>query len=123
PPAAINATSALIVQTQPGAVGASPSSWLTFGSGFRERVQALATFDADLDPLLTRVWLVTSAAVAGIVLLGWFALARRRRQWRDAIVNDELVLVAPVTGPAVVGLLSPRIVLPEWALTLDTASI
>lgn len=101
----------------------SRSSWTTVRASIRERVEAVATFGADLDPLLARIWLVGSVTIAVIVLAGWLALARRRRLWRDAIVDDERVLVAPVTGPAVVGLVSPRIVLPEWALTLDAASI
>lgn len=110
-------------ETEPDAVAPPRSSWTTVRADVRERVEAAATVNADLDPLLTRLWLASSATIAVIVLASWLALARRRRQWRDAIVNDEVVLVAPVTGPAVVGLVSPRIVLPEWALTLDAASI
>ncbi|HEV2146467.1 MAG TPA: M56 family metallopeptidase, partial [Longimicrobiaceae bacterium] len=50
-------------------------------------------------------------------LLG--ALSLRRRGWRRATVAGVPVLVSASTGPAVVGFLRGRIVLPEWALAWD----
>ncbi|MGH9888741.1 MAG: M56 family metallopeptidase, partial [bacterium] len=47
------------------------------------------------------------------------ALSRRRSQWRDEDIEIGPVLVSPDAGPAVVGLIRPRIVLPSWALSLD----
>ena len=61
--------------------------------------------------------------LTALMLVGAMTLARQRRQWREAIVSGEPALLSPTTGPAVVGLLSPRIVLPGWALGLDAASL
>jgi hypothetical protein len=71
------------------------------------------------DPALRLGWGASSAAV----LLGLAAmagvLARRCRGWSAAEVDGVSVLVSPDVGPAVVGLLRSRIVLPAWALTAD----
>ncbi|MDY0746280.1 M56 family metallopeptidase [Paucibacter sp. R3-3] len=50
--------------------------------------------------------------------LAWNAwtLRRRMQQWRAAMLLGTPVLVAPDAGPAVVGLLRPRIVVPQWLL-------
>jgi hypothetical protein len=47
-------------------------------------------------------------------------LARRRRTWRRTEIEGEAVLLAPMTGPAVIGTLRPQIVVPEWSLALST---
>jgi beta-lactamase regulating signal transducer with metallopeptidase domain len=68
------------------------------------------------DRVLGSAWLAVSAVVA----LGLVATERRlRRRLRDCpsrIVDGERVLVSADFGPAVVGLVRPQIVLPEWAL-------
>jgi hypothetical protein len=46
------------------------------------------------------------------------ALARQRRGWRREDIDGDAVYIARDTGPAVIGLLRPRIVLPEWSLDL-----
>lgn len=72
---------------------------------------------------LTGVWLSTSFGL----LVSWIgshrAISRRRRTWRAAHVKGVTIFVAPDTGPAVVGLLSPQIVLPAWALGFDRQSL
>lgn len=67
---------------------------------------------------------LTLAWAGGAILLGlaygaaaWH-LARGRRRWREAQLHGERVLVAAATGPAVVGVLRPSIVVPEWAFAL-----
>lgn len=102
---------------------ATRASWTITGADLRTRVDAVVAAGADLDPLLMRVWLAASLTIAAIVLAGAMTLARRRRQWHEAVVNEQRVLVSPATGPAVVGIVSPRIVLPEWALALDVPSL
>ena len=68
-------------------------------------------------PLLG-VWVVMAlVAIVGYGTATW-SLARRRRAWQATQLDGELVLVAPSTGPAVVGALRPRIVVPEWAFDL-----
>lgn len=46
-------------------------------------------------------------------------LRRRRREWRTAEVAGSEALVSRETGPAVFGVLSPTLVVPEWVLELD----
>jgi hypothetical protein len=58
--------------------------------------------------------LIAVATYAGAMA----SLARRRRRWRSAEIDGQPVLLAPGTGPAVVGALRPHIVIPEWSLTL-----
>ena len=69
-------------------------------------------------PLLF-AWLVLSlGSLLGIGLLQ--ARAQRRcRRWRPMRVDDVDALVSKDVGPAVIGLLRGRIVVPEWVLTLD----
>lgn len=60
-----------------------------------------------------------SAAVLAFLLASAWALGRRRRGWRTASVDGREVLISRDTGPAVVGLLRSRIVVPEWALVAE----
>ncbi|MFL5537679.1 MAG: M56 family metallopeptidase, partial [Longimicrobiaceae bacterium] len=46
-------------------------------------------------------------------------LERRRRRWTHAEVDGVPVLVSSDTGPAVVGLVRSRILLPRWAVDAD----
>jgi hypothetical protein len=45
-------------------------------------------------------------------------LYRSRRRWTAHVVDDVSVLVSDGIGPAIVGLLEPKIVLPRWTLSL-----
>jgi hypothetical protein len=47
------------------------------------------------------------------------ALFRWRRRWRSGQVDGHRVLLSERQGPALVGLLEPSIVIPEWATRLD----
>jgi bla regulator protein blaR1 len=69
-----------------------------------------------LDTLLHRLWLGTSLLMLALLLLSGTLLYRRKRHWAAAGLCQTRVLVAPDIGPAVVGLLRPCIVVPEWLL-------
>ncbi len=73
---------------------------------------------SDLDVPLRWGW--GGVSLAMLLTLGAAAtrLVAMRRRWRHAAVDGRSVLVSADIGPAVVGLWSPRVVLPEWALTL-----
>lgn len=47
-------------------------------------------------------------------------LYRSRRRWTAHVVDGVSVLVSDDLGPAIVGLLEPRIVLPRWTLSLES---
>jgi beta-lactamase regulating signal transducer with metallopeptidase domain len=83
-------------------------------------VRRAAVANASADTWATRVWIVLSLVVLTAFVRGARSLHRRRATWGEAQLDRHCVLVAPDAGPAVIGFTRPRIVLPEWALTLDT---
>lgn len=74
---------------------------------------------ARYEPFALIAWACV-AAVAVVVLLGGLArLELRATRWARARVAGEDVLISEDFGPALFGLRSPTIVLPEWALALS----
>lgn len=69
-----------------------------------------------LDGALWTMWWLSSAAAIGLLTLNGFLLWRAARQWPMQYVDGEAVIVAPNLGPAVIGFLDARIVLPHWLL-------
>ncbi|HEX6746320.1 MAG TPA: M56 family metallopeptidase [Longimicrobium sp.] len=80
------------------------------------RPAAGATLRARIDGMLPWAWGMASAAVAGALAVAALRLARRRRTWAQDTVAGERVWVSDAVGPAVVGFVRPRIVLPRWTL-------
>jgi beta-lactamase regulating signal transducer with metallopeptidase domain len=70
----------------------------------------------NLDRLLIGAWVLASALLILGVAVHALLLHRGARRWATARVAGVEVLVSDRVGPAVVGLLRPRIVLPRWAL-------
>ena len=70
------------------------------------------------DRVLGSVWLAASAVFALWLVTTQRRLRRRLRAYPSRIVDGEQVLVSSAFGPAVVGVVRPRIVLPEWALAI-----
>jgi beta-lactamase regulating signal transducer with metallopeptidase domain len=70
------------------------------------------------DRVLGSAWLAASAIFALWLLATQRRLRRRVRIYPSRIVDGERVLVSSGFGPAVVGVVRPEIVLPEWALTM-----
>ena len=75
---------------------------------------ALRSFDG---PIL-RAWALTTVALALFFLVVMVRTRRLQRRWRTARVAGREVLVSGEWGPAVVGFLRPRVVLPGWCETL-----
>jgi hypothetical protein len=69
---------------------------------------------ARADSWLKPAWMALSATVLLTLVASALMLAARQRRWRTARIGGVEVLVAPDAGPAVVGLLRPRIVVPLW---------
>ena len=92
--------------------------WLAGSGGEVEgEVNALG----NIDPLLERFWLVASILLAMGLAASELYLLRRKRRWRKTTLNGTDVFVSRNAGPAVVGLLRPRIVLPEWIMGASTS--
>ena len=71
------------------------------------------------ESLFTWLWVLSSACMISLVALTEVDFARRRRRWRSEEIDGIRVLISPDVGPAVAGLLSSRVVLPEWAFRGD----
>lgn len=69
-----------------------------------------------LDEALERGWLIASGALLCVLLASGVKLGVRARRWRRSEVAGVPVYIAAGVGPAVVGLIWPRIVLPPWVL-------
>lgn len=71
-----------------------------------------------LDALLTFGWIAGAALVIVALSGGLLRLRRHAVRWQAARIEGEDVLLSDDFGPALVGIWSPRIVLPRWALAL-----
>ncbi|MBD8871907.1 M56 family metallopeptidase [Rhodanobacter sp. DHB23] len=69
-----------------------------------------------IDALARTIWAIASVLMALMLAVGSTLLQRRKRGWHEGVLCGERVLVAPSAGPAVVGLMRPRIVVPAWLL-------
>jgi hypothetical protein len=68
----------------------------------------------NLNRMLQRSWVIVSAALFVALVLNGAQVFWRKRRWRIGTVAGASVYVAADVGPAVVGLLRPRIVVPTW---------
>ncbi|HEV8447183.1 MAG TPA: M56 family metallopeptidase [Gemmatimonadaceae bacterium] len=78
---------------------------------------------ARADVPLGIAWLTLSSALIAHFLCGTIALAWMRRWWRRDTVQGVEVLVSEATGPALVGALSPAIVVPQWTLDMEASQV
>jgi hypothetical protein len=67
---------------------------------------------------MTLLWLWVSATAVLAVLYGaaWLRLALQAKRWPRETSDTVSVVVADDVGPAVLGFLQPRIVLPRWLM-------
>ena len=91
------------------AIALSPSGWL---SATTEQLRA----SPDLDRLLLAGWSAASAILLMSIIAGSAQLSRRRRRWERSNIAGVPVQVSEDTGPAIVGLLNPHIVVPRWLM-------
>ena len=78
---------------------------------------------ARADRPLAIVWIAMSSVLALYFAAGIFILAWMRQRWSLRAVLGVPVFVSERIGPALVGTLSPAIVVPEWALAMDPAQL
>ncbi|MGH7469681.1 MAG: TonB family protein [Longimicrobiales bacterium] len=95
-----------------------------------------STFSVELDAITSVADAAPFWTVPRFVLAGWLALSvillsygvyavvrlrAARTQWRAGEVSGEEVLISENVGPAVVGLVEPVVVVPEWIESLSSA--
>jgi TonB family protein len=73
----------------------------------------------NLNETLLTVWAAGTVLLGLFMVVSWFSLNGQRREWRPDSVDGVPVMVARKTGPAVLGVRYPDIVVPEWALQMD----
>ena len=88
-------------------VHVAPLTWV------RERTVNSAVAP-NLNRILQRSWVIVSAVLLAALVLNGAQVFWRKRRWRIGTVAGASVYIAPDIGPAVVGLLRPRIVVPTW---------
>jgi bla regulator protein BlaR1 len=72
-----------------------------------------------LDQLLMVGWIAASAILLLLMAGGAWRLYRESSGWPKTRAGNEEVLISEGLGPAVLGILNPRIVLPSWTLSLS----
>jgi hypothetical protein len=87
----------------------SPAYWIADGA-------TQSTQWRDYDPLLKRAWMLVSLAMVLVLAATGVMLFMRKRNWPHRNVDGTMLYVTQDIGPAVVGLLRPRIVVPAWVL-------
>lgn len=87
----------------------SPAFWVADAHGAAPEWRSL-------DPLLKAGWMAVSALMLVLLLCSGLHLFWRKRRWQRQDLLGEDVYVTEGVGPAVVGLLRARIVVPAWVL-------
>ncbi len=72
-----------------------------------------------LDDMLLMAWVALSAILLVAALMAGVRFLHRRASWEPGALLGRNVLWSRETGPAVVGLFRPRIVLPGWVRGAD----
>jgi hypothetical protein len=104
---AVQAPATVTRDPRPLAATVSPTIWIA-------AVSEKPGWWQDHDAWLRRLWCGTSALTLLLLLGGYLHLRLRMRRWRPASVAGVAVLLSSHAGPAVVGVLRPRIVVPDW---------
>ena len=79
-----------------------------------------------VSPAVTRViataWVITSLVLLCAAVWTIHRLRLDRKRWKPLVLHGTAVLVTDGFGPALVGLVRPEIVVPQWLLTLDATA-
>lgn len=80
-------------------------------------------FAARNDATLAIAWMMLTAVLLGRVGVATIRLLRQREAWVAREIDGVPLFVTPDLGPAVVAIPDSRIVVPQWLLGLDAASL
>ncbi len=118
PPAAVSETAARAELARPFYIGAPMTALslaergaTTLNRGLAGAV-ALLPLDAPRERWIVFGWLAASLGLLGLHLGGALRVRRQLRSWLPVRLLGRSVLLSPSLGPAALGLLRPRIVLP-----------
>jgi TonB family protein len=93
------------------------------GAYVMESIPVLALESASgrlsLETALLLAWATATVALLLYLAVSALRIRAEGRGWRRGEVDGVAVLVSEATGPAALGLFRGRVVLPEWALSLD----
>ena len=106
---------ALAAQGRPPLYEQSPIAWVGGDS-------PIVTRRIPLDTWLLAGWSALSAIALATLSMGWMQLTRRLLSAVDGNVDGAKVTVTHDIGPAVIGIVHPRIVIPRWLLQQDAAT-
>ncbi|HEX2187445.1 MAG TPA: M56 family metallopeptidase [Longimicrobiaceae bacterium] len=99
------------------ALDGAAAPWLA-GGPYATPAAAPGAWWTDLPGVLGIGWVALSLATTAVLAWSWMRLRAARDRCATAEIDGIEVRVADRTGPAVVGLLHPAIVVPRWALGL-----
>lgn len=74
------------------------------------------------DAYVLRAWMALTVLVWAYLIAATWMLRRRTATWTRAQVDGEELYVSPDAGPALIGVLRPRIVVPRWFFDEPAAS-
>ncbi len=80
---------------------------------------AVTRFAHDFATVAVVFWILLSMSLLAWLAVGVLYWRRAQRSWRRTTLDGIGIDVSTVTGPAVVGFFSHRIVLPSWATTMQ----
>ena len=95
-------------------VPAVPSAVPGVTVAFAKHVTPTTSQPRSAEPLFARLWLLASLGVVALYSCLALRLKRASRQWRQEHIGAQEVWVTHELGPAVVGFLKPRILMPAW---------
>ncbi len=75
----------------------------------------------NFDAIIKQLWLWLSAFLLCALIISGAHLLWRKQGWKKSTLLNTPVLVTDDIGPAVVGLINPQIVIPQWVVKLPTA--
>lgn len=92
-----------------------PTAW-------REQFVRWAVVIGHIDTAVAIAWLTASSILLLALIAAMMRLRVRRSHWTTTNTEFGRVDVAPDVGPAVIGFFRPRIVLPAWALSMESTA-
>ncbi|MBC7685839.1 MAG: DUF3471 domain-containing protein, partial [Bdellovibrionales bacterium] len=116
-----NSASKAIVLRDAAPVRLAPPEWLVRRAAPIIAAAIGTTGTTSIDPLVKRAWLAVSVAMLLALAASATVLQVRKRGWPVQRIEGMDVYVTSDAGPAVVGLLRPRIVLPLWLTRVPPA--